>query len=638
VAEAFGVLLRRHRLAASLTQEALAERAAVSSTAIAALERGRRRAPRLSTLRQIARALDLSADDLAALVAAASAERDHGGTPAPDGPTRSFTTAAPADHRPGPGSPTAPAKARRWRTAFAGREDELAHLDRAGQEGRRLVLVVGPAGIGKTRLVSEFVERQGRQGVTVAWGRCSEEGLGPYLPFVEVARHLVTTADTSRLTDAVGSRGELVRLVPELEARLGPLSSPTRAEAGTEQRLLFEAVSALLSSCAPMVVVLDDLQWADDATVALLRYLVRDGALDEVVIVATVRDTDLTPDMAGVLADLGRHADIGRVALGALDDDVLAALVGDLVGSSVTGEVVRSVAAATEGNPFFAEEMTVHLIDSGLINEAAGEAVLGGDPEGAGVPDRIRETLTRRLLSLPSDALDLLLAGSIIGREFELSVAGAAADLDALRLVDAADDGLLSGLIEETGPGRLAFSHALVQHAVGDRLSYARAAAIHRRVAEVLERRLGGPAALPVPAADLARHWAAVAAVDPTAATMAARWAVRAGDVALAARRPTKRSPATSRPRPCGRRPARDMPTPWFGWGPPCSTGDGPTKPTNASGRPCPWPPCWATPRSRPGRPSDWGAGIRTGSPTPAGSKRSRGPWPCYPTTRSSSG
>jgi tetratricopeptide (TPR) repeat protein len=284
-----------------------------------------------------------------------------------------------------------------------------------------------------------------------------------------------------------------------------------------------------------MLVVLDDLQWADDASVALLRYLARHAALGDVVIMATVRDADLDPRTAGLLAELGRQTDLSRVPLDALDEEVLATLVGELVGSPVANELVRSVVSATDGNPFFAEEMTIHLIDSGLIVAGDREAILRGDPESVGVPDRVRETLTRRLLSLPSDALDLLLVGSVVGREFDLSVAGSAAGLDGLRLVDATDDGLLSGLIQETEPGRIAFSHALVRHAVGDRLSYARAAALHRRVAEVLEERTKGPAAVPAPAADLARHWAAVAVVDPTAAATAATWAVRAGDIALAA-------------------------------------------------------------------------------------------------------
>ena len=119
----------------------------------------------------------------------------------------------------------------------------------------------------------------------------------------------------------------------------------------------------------------------------------------------------------------------------------------------------------------------------------------------------------------------------MIGREFDLSIAGAATGIDGARLVDAADDGLLSGLVEETSPGRLAFSHALVQHTIGAHLSYARAAQIHRRLAQAIEQQATGTEA----AADLARHWAAVAEVDRTAATVAATWAVRAGDVALAA-------------------------------------------------------------------------------------------------------
>ena len=196
VDESFGALLRRHRLAASLTQEALAERAAVSATAIAALERGRRRAPRLSTLRLIARALDLSAGDLAELSRAASAEVDAGVSP-PDNRSETSEQPSPDDPVPPPtrsggegGLPLPKVIVRRWRTGFVGRGKELAELDRAWEDRRRLVLVGGDAGIGKTRLVTEFAERRARDGVTVAWGRCSEEGLGAYLPFVEVARQL----------------------------------------------------------------------------------------------------------------------------------------------------------------------------------------------------------------------------------------------------------------------------------------------------------------------------------------------------------------------------------------------------------------------------------------------------------------
>ena len=243
MAEDFGALLRRHRLAASLTQEALAERAAVSATAIAALERGRRRAPRLSTLRQIARALGLSADELAELARAAS-----------DPATAASPTVAPsarAEGRTGADTAASSVPRRRWRTTFAGRRTELDDLERAWDSRQRLVLVGGAAGIGKTRLVTEFAERRRQAGATVAWGRSSEEGLGPYLPFVEIIRSLLTTTDEGRLAGVLTDAGELSRLIPELAAKVGQRLAPTRAEAGTEQRLLFEAVSHLVAVSPP---------------------------------------------------------------------------------------------------------------------------------------------------------------------------------------------------------------------------------------------------------------------------------------------------------------------------------------------------------------------------------------------------
>jgi transcriptional regulator with XRE-family HTH domain/tetratricopeptide (TPR) repeat protein len=535
VAETFGEALRGSRLAASLTQEELAERAGVSATAIAALERGRRRAPRLSTLRRIGEALGLDAVDLADLARLASGpDRDRPGHA--DGTARKGTNPLAAD-----GSiasldrPDLPAvMMRRWQTEFVGRDEELHALADAFDGRKRLVVVSGEAGIGKTRLVTRFADGRASEGVRFAWGRCSEEGLGAYAPFVEVIRQLVSSLDRSRLVRAIGGRGELTRLVPELDSLLGPLPAPTRAESGTEQRLLFESVASLFAAAAPLLVVIDDLHWADDASIALLAYLVRDVTIGDVMLLGTTREPDTTPELAGRLADLGRMADTTRLRLGPLLRGDLAVLVADIVGSSVGPDIVDSVAGATDGNPFYAEEMTLHLVDAGLIVEGAGGSVLRGDSRSAGVPDRVRESLARRLLALPSDALDLLTAGSLIGREFNLALAGRVSDLEGPRLLDAADSALLSGLVDESEAGHLAFSHALVQHAVGERLSVARAAAVHRRVAEKLEEG-DPPPDDAVLVAELARHWAAVAAFDVDAAAIAARWAVRAGDAALAA-------------------------------------------------------------------------------------------------------
>jgi transcriptional regulator with XRE-family HTH domain/tetratricopeptide (TPR) repeat protein len=542
--DSLAALLRAHRLAASLTQEALAERAALSATAIAAIERGRRTAPRLSTLRQIARALDLSQEDLAELVRAAQTADGLAGDERASSSDRSLGPQEgleasrhllpPSDGLPIGGGyiPLPPSVARRWRTDFVGRVAELVQLQACWERRTRFVLVAGEPGIGKTRLVTQLARSLPEDDVTVLWGRCSEERLGAYMPFVEILHQLIADADPSVLRESVGGRGELTRLVPDLGEHAGPLRAPTQADAATEQRLLFEAIATLLGHWKRLLVVVDDLHWADEATISLLGYLVRDPRLDGVVIMATARDLDLDARHSGVLAEAARQAEMSTIRLGGLGEKDLGLLVAELVGARVGSDVVSSVASATEGNPFFAEEMTIQMVDAGLVIDAEDVVRLHQPASPPGVPERVRETLTRRLLSLPPDAIELLSVGSVIGREFELSVAATAAGLGGLGLVDAVDDGLLSGLVVETPSGSLAFSHALVQDAVGERLSLTRRVRTHRLVAEAIESRWPEHQAV---AADLARHWAVVAAVDPSAETIAATWAVRAGDVALAA-------------------------------------------------------------------------------------------------------
>jgi eukaryotic-like serine/threonine-protein kinase len=541
MSESFGSMLRQYRVARGLTQEALAEQAMLSPTAIAALERGRNRAPRMSTLRQLARALDLSREELAALSLLVSNVRTS--TDAEPGGDLLTASVLPEASLPGatplagqdislesPIIPLSPAAARRWRTGFVGRGHEFEQLQDSWSRRCRITQVVGESGIGKTRLVAELV-RSLPDSTTVLWGRCSQDHLGSYLPFVEILRHVVTRADDATLRSAVGGRGELTRLVPELVRRVGPLPTPTRAEADSEQRMLFEAISALLAWWTPMVLVVDDLHWADDASLALLGYLVRDHTLTELVTVVTARPSDLSPMASGLLAELGRDVDFARVRLDGLDSADLARLVADLVGAPPPPALVDSVAAATEGNPFFAEELILHLVDTRLVVDADGEIVLAGNAQQAGVPERVRETVMKRLLSFTPDAIELLSVGAAIGREFELALAGSASELTGMRLVDASDEALMSGMVVETVPGRLAFSHALLRDAINSRLSFARRASLHRRVARAIE---DSSEVGPSTAAELAHHWAIVAQVDPLATVAAATWAVRAGDEALA--------------------------------------------------------------------------------------------------------
>ena len=394
-----------------------------------------------------------------------------------------------------------------------------------------MVEVFGEPGIGKTRLVSELVKDLA-SATTVSWGRCSEDPLGSYLPFVEIIRHISGQLEDEELAAALGGRGELTRLVPELTTRAGPLAAPARAEADSEQRMLFDAVSGFLARWTPMVLVVDDLHWADSASLALLAYLVRDYGLADVAVVITARPTELSEQATGVLADLGREVDSARIRLDGLAGAELARLIADLLGSPPPSHTLESVQSATDGNPFFAEELTMHLLDTGFVVHPANGAIRRSGNVTAGVPDRIRDMVAKRLGSMSRQGVDVLSVGAVIGRDFDVAVAGSALGVSGLPLVDAADDALLSGMVVETGPGRLGFSHALLRDAVGERLSQVRKASVHRAVAQAIEEMAASPEQR---AAELARHWAAVAEVDPAASVAAATWAVRAGDQALAA-------------------------------------------------------------------------------------------------------
>lgn len=513
--ETFGELLRRHRLAAVLTQDRLAERAGISATGIAAIEAGRRRAPRATTIARLLDALELDDVARAGLVAAATGRADPV-TPASapvgtngggSGPPPPIPAVVPQHDLPG--------VTRRF--AFVGRPAELEQLARAWHDRTRVVLITGEAGAGKTRLTAEFI-RSIRPAPNVLWGRCTEDRLGAYEAFVEPVRALVGAANPG------DARAELARLVPELSAAQGWAGGPSLAEPDVEQRLLFDAVIRLIAGAGPTLLVLDDLHWADAASLSLLAALAASPLLTDLVVVGTVRSTDQTPATAGALAALRRTARLERIGLGGLRDADVARLIEEVAGEAVPPSLVATVAQATDGNPLFVEELTEHLLATGSAGGAA-----------PAVPISLRETIVRRLDTLSPDARTLLRSGAVLGRVFDIDLAGRIADLDRDRVLSAGDDALLSGLVNEQSAVRLSFSHGLVQAAVYESASARRRLELHRRAAVELEDAYGATGAGDPVVFDIARHWAIVASADAAAAPAAARWAVRSGDAAAAA-------------------------------------------------------------------------------------------------------
>ena len=248
-------------------------------------------------------------------------------------------------------------------SAFVAREQELEALLAAWADARRgrrrLVVVAGEPGIGKTRLANEFAQAAVAHG-QVLYAACPEEALVSYQPFVEALR--TAGVDWSRVAERPGA-AELARMIPELPA---PAAAPG-GDAETRRYLLFEAFSSLLddvASRAPLALVIDDLHWADRATLHLLRHVARAPREAPLLIVGTYRDAEVRPShpLAELLADLRRDRLVERVSLEGLRERDVGALIAAHAGHAAPPSLVGAVHEHTDGNPFFVEEVLRHMI------------------------------------------------------------------------------------------------------------------------------------------------------------------------------------------------------------------------------------------------------------------------------------
>jgi predicted ATPase/DNA-binding SARP family transcriptional activator len=411
---------------------------------------------------------------------------------------------------------------------FVGRENELARCnaawERAREGHRQVVLVAGEPGIGKTTLAATLARSAHEQGATVLLGTCEEDLGVPYQPFAEALRSFVDACPAAMLTDHLRTYGgDLTRLVPEIRGRISEVPEPLKAEAESERYRLFEAAAGLLSAASaaqPLVLVLDDLQWATKATLLLLRHLVRELENQRVLIVGLYRDTEVAGDLSATLADLRRVTDVERLNLGGLDVGGVTAV---LEASSTTPldehghALALRLHAESDGSPFFVNEVVRHLVDSG--------AGFSGDHYE--LPASIREVLARRLAHFDEATRRLLTVAAVIGPTFPANVLELVESDDADAVLDCLEAAMSAGILRETGePGRYAFTHALIRQALYDDISSLRRARLHRRVAEAMESLPNTDAKV----AELATHFLAAAAdgVADKAVDFALRAAVRA--------------------------------------------------------------------------------------------------------------
>ena len=280
---------------------------------------------------------------------------------------------------------------------FVGREAELAVLhDRWASTPGGVVVVAGEAGVGKTRLAARFAAAAHGGGATVLHGRIDEETVVPYQPFVEALRHYVAHAG------GAASAPDLAPLVPELGVCR---RSAAAGERENRRYRLFEAVAAVLGQAAaarPLLLVVEDLQWAGRPTLLLLRHVVRRLHGSPLMVLVTLRDAEADRDgaPARLLADLGREEAVQRVALSGLDEAETAVLVGD-------AQLARTLQGRTAGNPFFIEEMLRSLAEA--------------PDEPPGVPEGVKDLVSRRLSRLAPATVETLTAAAVLGRDFRLA-------------------------------------------------------------------------------------------------------------------------------------------------------------------------------------------------------------------------
>jgi DNA-binding SARP family transcriptional activator/tetratricopeptide (TPR) repeat protein len=420
-------------------------------------------------------------------------------------------------------NPSTPAPSMLLGPRLVGRRAELDRLldahERATVGERSLVVVSGGAGIGKTTLAAQFGERARALGASVFVGTCDEDHTGPDA-IDEILSAVANEADEEMPTALADLRGTID----------APGIDPHRVGTDLENELLrrLQAIASAIGAVGtrPIVLIVEDLHWAGRMTLLALRHLIRLSDLENLLVVATVRDEDLAPEQAQMIADLAPAARTQVIELAGLNDHEVRSMIKTSASPrAALVDLAPNIRDATDGNPLFIRVLLRDLVEQSTDDRHALNSHIS-----TAAPDGVRLMITRRIDKLPLSTRDVLHAAALLGPDFSLTTVGEICAIERDTAIEAIEELLASRIIVETAVSvdRFTFAHALVRNAVYAGIPDDRREALHRRTAETLEAQFAS--AESPDAAVIAHHYyeagSAVKAED------AADWSERAGSQA----------------------------------------------------------------------------------------------------------
>jgi len=387
---------------------------------------------------------------------------------------------------------------------FVGRQQEMGELkacleDALSGRGRIVTLVDEPS-IGKSRTAQELATYAGLRGAQVLWGRCYEEqGAPPYWPWVQAIRSYVREKQPEELRSEMGTGAEAIaEIVSDVRERLPGLRTPPQLEPEQARFRLFDPVTAFLKTASqhrPLVLVMDDLHWADHPSLMLLEFVARELSGSRLLLVGNYRDMELSRrhPLSLTLGELTRERLFQRVLLRGLNQDDVGRFIELVSGTAPPRGMVEAVHRQTEGNPLFVTEVVRLLVQEGIVGASrrvGTEPLRDSDTWSVRIPEGVREVIGRRLDRLSEHCNETLTIAAVIGREFTLEqvrplIEGMTED----RLLEVLEEALAARVIEELpqAVGRYQFTHALIQETLAGELSTTRKVRLHARIAEALE-------------------------------------------------------------------------------------------------------------------------------------------------------